>query len=80
MALGLLGEQDIIGKGVKKNTKQLDYFATMGSPGNCAGEYYNVVYLAVYPILISESLVYLALQELLIQVADKSARKYGKLP
>ena len=80
MALGLLGEQDIIGKGVKKNTKQLDHFATMGSPGNCAGEYYNVVYLAVYPILISESLVYLALQELLIQVADKSARKYGKLP
>ena len=57
MALGLLGKQGITGKGVKKNTKQLDFFATMGPPGNCAGEYYNVVYLAVYPILISQGII-----------------------
>ena len=53
----------------------------MRPPGNCAGEHYNVVYLAVYLILIAQGIIGLpGLQELLIQVADGPAREYGKLP
>ena len=43
-----------------KFTKQLDCFAEMepmGSPGNRAGEYCNVVYLAIYPILILQRII-----------------------
>ena len=29
----------------------------MGSPGNRAGEYCNVVYLAIYPILILQEII-----------------------
>ena len=40
--------------------KQLDCFAVMepmGPPGNRVGEYYNVVYLAIFQILILQGII-----------------------
>ena len=40
-----------------KQPDRLAEMEPMGSPGNRAGEYYNVVYLAIYPILISQGII-----------------------